>query len=117
MRGDPDDGLLQEMDELEVSAMVWDLYANNSVTKETLFGAFESPRLQGPQFGRDYNRHVWTVDEDCEPTDVQETDLNVPMFADFLDALRCFGVSRSAIDAVTDPDDHYPYPSDDPICD
>src|SRR5262249_53176705 len=45
-----------------------------------------------------------------------DTGESTTFFADFLDALRCGGVSASMIDAATNPSVRYPYPSGTPRC-
>lgn len=64
-------------------------------------------------FGRGYTTHVWDINSFCEPINVWDTGVSAPMYADFLDALRCSGISASAMDAAVSP---YPYPMNAPIC-
>jgi len=44
------------------------------------------------------------------------TGIAAPMFADYLDALRCTGLAASSVDQATEPQQHYPYSSASPIC-
>ena len=45
------------------------------------------------------------------------SDEPLPYHADFFDALRCAGaISASALDAVTEPAQHYPYLSESALC-
>ncbi len=110
-------GLLQDMDENEVAAMIWELIQHPSVGDTLVMAALESPRMNTSPFGRGYTRHIWDIPSGCFPkTDIFDTQSSAPMFADFLDALRCDGVSALAIDSVTRPSLYYPYPSATPIC-
>jgi len=119
------DGLLQLIDENEVAAMLWALADTTmpALTQEAnqiFFDALESPVVKkelGQPYGRGYKRHIWEAQPgSCELKNVYETSLPVPMFADYLDALRCEGMSAAQIDAVTQPATRYPYPSASPIC-
>ncbi len=74
------------------------------------------PRTTTAPFGRGYTRRQWDLDANHEPINLVDTGDSAPCFADFLDALDCAGVSRSVIDAATEPATHYPYPSNSPIC-
>jgi hypothetical protein len=47
---------------------------------------------------------------------VEDLEISAPTFADYLDALRCQGAVAEAIDEVTEPDRHYPYPSAEVAC-
>ena len=38
------------------------------------------------------------------------------MFADYLDGLVCGGIPPAAVDGVTNPQQSYPYPSQEPLC-
>jgi hypothetical protein len=119
-RASPEDGLLQLMDEFEVSAMLWDLHANHDVSTGTLLDALASSRMTTSPFQRGYTRHRWDVVADpqggCVQTNVIEESTSQPMFADYLDALACDGLSESTLDAVTEPQSFYPYPSQAPLC-
>ena len=114
----PSKGLLQDMDENEVASMIWRISSQPSVNSgEPMLDALASARLLTAPFARGYSRHTWDVaDEFCDRTNVQDTGQSVPMVADFLDALRCGGVSSAAIDAVVKPMTGYPYPSATPLC-
>jgi hypothetical protein len=103
------------MDENEVSAMLWNLSSQQGLTNSPLDDALASGRMNYPPFGRGYNRHVWDMDG-CDRINVTELNESAPMLADFFDALVCDGISAWMIDEATEPDIHYPYPSDDPIC-
>lgn len=109
------EGLLQKIDENEVAAMLWEL-SQFFVPDSTLFAALESPQMNTPPWGRSYTGHTWAVANGCNHADVVDLGVSKPMFADFLDALRCSGVSAASIDAVTEPAKHYPYPSGAPLC-
>lgn len=122
----PADGLLQLIDENEVAAMLWELSDTTSSpafgqpANQIFFDALASPVVKKDwyvPYGRGYKRHTWEVSGgSCGKKNVVETSLPVPMFADYLDALRCEGMTASEIDAVTKPGTRYPYPSASPIC-
>ena len=104
------------------------------------FPAFHSDRLiayyadafqRQEVAGRGYATHTWTVNAQCIPVDIQRREFEhqgrrlfipVPMFADYLDAMRCESPDddavTTAIREATNPDVNYPYPIDEePICD
>lgn len=115
-RASVEGGLLQRVDEFEVSAMLWELHDSHDVALSTLLDALASPRMKQAPFARGYARHTWKT-AGCTAVDVTTVEGETkPMFADYLDALRCAGLSAEIIDAVTDPDTHYPYPSAEPLC-
>ncbi len=109
-------GLLQLMDENEVSSMLWSIATNASVGGQTLFTALSGAHMNTSPWGRGYTRHTWQLDNTGTPINVVDTGRPAPCLADFLDALDCAGVSRSVIDAATVPATQYPYPSASPIC-
>ncbi|HOX46198.1 MAG TPA: hypothetical protein PK668_21520 [Myxococcota bacterium] len=115
-RPSPYHGLMQLMDENEVAAELWALSAAQGLTRAPLDAAMASERMTDAPFARGYRRHTWDVDAACQQTNVQETGTSAPFLADFLDALRCGGVSAVTVDAATQPDQHYPYPSGSPLC-
>lgn len=119
------DGVLQLMDENEVAAMLWELSETTSPafgqpSNQIFFDALASPVVKKDwwqPYGRGYKRHTWEAQYGtCNKTSVVETSLPVPMLADYLDALRCEGMTAAKIDAVTKPATRYPYPSTSPIC-
>lgn len=114
----PSKGLLQDMDENEVASMIWRIASQPTVNSaDPMLDALASTRLLSAPFARGYSRHTWGIsDEFCDRVDVKDTGQSVPMVADFLDALRCGGVSSAAIDAVVNPTTSYPYPSATPLC-
>ncbi len=123
-RPTPAGGLLQRMDENEVSAMLWRLSRTargpEPVLRTLAAERVALPRRESPNFERGYTQHRWEVDREAgtiiEST-VRETGRAAPMFADMLDALRCTGgFSAAEVDAVTEPSRAYPYPSAAPIC-
>jgi hypothetical protein len=109
-------GLLQLMDENEVSSMMWSIATNASVGGQTLFTALSGAHMNTSPWGRHYSRHTWQLDNAGTPINVVDTGQPAPCLADFIDALDCAGVSRSVIDAATIPATQYPYPSAAPIC-
>lgn len=112
----PSGGLLQTMDENEVSSMLWDML-RGGVPKATFFGALTSPRMNHAPWARGYTWHYWTeLDAAGRPLDPYDTGISRPTLPDFLDALVCGGVSPSIVDAATVPATRYPYPSSKPIC-
>lgn len=115
-RPDPSGGLMQKMDENEVAAMLWELGQADKATRATVLTTLASPRVRQSPFARGYTRRIWEVDAGYNQVNVFNTGMPAPMFADYLDALVCSGVSAAVIDAVTDPTTNYPYPSDAPLC-
>jgi hypothetical protein len=109
-------GLLQDIYENEVSWMMWQLSVGQGLGNEPLDAALASYRMTVGPFERDYTRHTWDVDMRCQRVDIEDTGESTTHFADFLDALRCDGVSRAAVDAVTEPATRYPYPGASPWC-
>jgi len=115
-RAIPSLGLLQNMDENEVSSIMWGLSSVHGLQHDPIDRALSSRRLTVAPFGRGYYTHTWDVDSQCQQMNVVETLDSAPMFADFLDALVCNGVDVNVVDAVTEPTQHYPYPSNSPTC-
>lgn len=111
-----ENGLLQRIDEFEVSAMIWGLHDIGGVSMETLLDALASPLMTSAPFGRGYTRHTWSVGQGCVQQNIVDLGTSQPMFADYLDALVCGGVSEGVIDAATVPQTFYPYPSGAPLC-
>jgi len=109
-------GLMQLVDENEVSAMMWALSKTQGLGRAPLDAALASARMVNSPFARGYYRHTWEVDAFCNQVNVQETNQPAPFFADFLDALRCGGVPAATVDAATQPNQYYPYPSNAPLC-
>jgi hypothetical protein len=104
--------LFQAIDENEVAAMSWRL--SGLISRDALWDALASPRMTTGPFERGYTRRVWTDARD--PSMYIPTDINVPMFADLLDAMICAGADPATVDAVTEPAVFYPYPSGMPLC-
>lgn len=115
-------GLLQQMDENEVAAELWDLAQHPADAGTTLTAnkgfmtAIAAPRMNTSPFARGYTRHTWSTSPDCSKSNVVDTGKSSPMYADYLDTLRCAGTTAAAVDAVTKPQTMYPYPSGSPIC-
>jgi hypothetical protein len=106
-------GLLQQIDENEVAALVHGVY--QSTGKAPILDAIASPRMTVPPFERRYTMRVWNDPE--HPEVYARSDEPLPYHADFFDALRCAGaISASALDAVTEPAQHYPYLSESALC-
>jgi hypothetical protein len=114
----PAGGLLQLMDENEVSSMLWSISSNVSVGDQSLFTALAGAHMNTSPWARGYTWHYWTQLDPVTylPTNVINTGVPSPALPDFLDALACAGVSGSVIDAATIPATQYPYPSAAPIC-
>ncbi|QSQ25664.1 hypothetical protein JY651_12340 [Pyxidicoccus parkwayensis] len=113
----PNLGLIQLMDENEVSAILWRLSLGRAWGTAAVDRGLASPQLNTPPFTRGYTRHVWEVNRDTgQLLNVQDTGLPRPMLADFLDAVRCEGYPAQAVDAATEPTTAYPYPSNAPVC-
>jgi hypothetical protein len=107
-------GLVQLIDENEVAAL---LRATELTLDDAapLLRALASERMLTPPFERGYKRREWTDAEN--PGAYTATNESIPHLADFFDALRCDGsISAEALDAVTVPSVHYPYPSASPLC-
>jgi hypothetical protein len=110
-------GLLQDIYENEVSAILWNMSAVQGLGRAPLDAALTSPRMTVPPFERGYTRQVWNVDPStCQRTNVLDTGVSTTFLADFLDQLRCSGVSASVIDTATSPSTRFPYPSGAPLC-
>ena len=116
VRPDAGDGLLQDIDENEISAMMWSLSSTQGLGHAPLDTALASKRMTAPTFARGYTRHTWDVDNTCHRVNIADSGESTTCFADFLDALRCGGVSAAKIDVATEPGTHYPYPSGAPLC-
>jgi hypothetical protein len=112
---DPD-GVLQRIDEREVSSMMWLLQTEQFLGQAWMDWGMVAPRTTVGPFERGYTRHTWDVGEGCALTNVVDTGTTCPCFADFLDAIRCAGVPAARVDAVTQPGTFFPYPSGAPRC-
>jgi hypothetical protein len=108
-------GLLQQIDENEVAAMIWALSEDPQVGAENALAGLVTPSVTEPDFKRGYTRHVWDMDE-CRRIGYYDTGESSPMFADYLDGLVCGGIPAAAIDRVTSPKQYFPYPSSKPLC-
>ncbi len=108
------DGLLQRMDENEAAAMLWTLSGAGAAGKPILDG-LASRQMNTSPWGRGYTRHTWTATPQGI-TNVRDTGEPAPCIADEFDAMMCAGFPAAAMDAATDPQTHYPYPSSSPIC-
>jgi hypothetical protein len=104
------------MDENEVAAMIWGLASFPGTDQNALFSALSSPGMTQAPFGRGYTRHSWTLGDGCVQQEVEDLGVSAPTFADYLDALRCEGVSPDALDAVVEPELYYPYLSGEVSC-
>lgn len=116
-RPTPEDGVMGRLYENEVSSMLWRLSTNPEVTSNEIYAALGSSRGKEPLRG--YTRHNWEIDEYGEPINVEDTGEPAVMFADVLDALVCESAVDGIadhIDAATEPDTYYAYPSASPIC-
>ena len=118
----PGGGLLQMMDENEISAILWAMAdtsnPNDYLTPNSAYlGALSSMRLNSSPFARGYTRHTWNpVGSTCQDTNIVDTGQSAPMLADFLDALVCNGFATARVDAAVQPTTRYPYPSASPLC-
>lgn len=116
-RPSPSLGLLQRIDENEVSAILWRLSLVRAWGTASIDRALASRQLNTPPFARGYTQHLWEVNRDTgQLYNVQDTRISRPMLADFLDAMRCEGYPAQAVDAATEPATAYPYPSNAPLC-
>jgi len=131
------DPLLQLIDENVVAAMTYSMAINSQPA-----GTAAPPRLEseGPflmqalasdrmnvkrlnpsaTFQRRYVRHTWRLDANHQITDITPIwTTSSPMFADYLDALRCLGLAtgRDVDPLVAESILTYPYPiGSSPIC-
>jgi hypothetical protein len=115
VRPKPGAGLLQDIDENEVAAMLWGLSKDPSIGSDATLAGLQTPSVTVPSFKRGYTRHVWDM-QDCTRFGYHSTGESSPMFADYLDGLVCGGVPAASIDATTNPQQAYPYPSGAPLC-
>jgi hypothetical protein len=110
-------GLLQDTYENEVSTMMWLLSKNQGLGRMPFDRALADVRMTRTPFERGYTRQTWTTNaQTCVRENIQDTGQSTTFFADFLDALRCNGVTRATIDAVTEPATRFPYPAGSPLC-
>lgn len=111
-------GLMQLMDENEVSSMLWGLSRDATGGSITPFlTALSSPRMNTSPFLRGYFRRIWPNSDPVDPANYVVTDESRPMVSDMFDALLCGrAVAASALDRVTEPTVRYPFPSDRPLC-
>ena len=123
VRPQASDGLLQQIDENEVAAMMWGLSDTEAPmmtrgNNEDMLRALQSRRMNKKPFARGYTTHTWKLNSgSCQKIDVKtNSSWSAPMFADYLDALRCSSVAANQIDPVTQPATYYPYPSNSPLC-
>lgn len=108
-------GLLQDIDENEVAAMLWSLASDANVGPDNTLLGLRTANVTGTDFARGYTRHVWDMNN-CRRLSYFDTGESAPMFADYLDGLVCGGVPATAIDDTTNPGASYPYPSKQPLC-
>ena len=118
-RPTPAGGLLQLMDENEVSAMMWSVLGTGASADASIMTALASSRMTSfstSSPGRGYTRHTWDVGGDGTFSNIVDTLVPAPCVADMFDALRCGGMSAANVDTATQPLTDYPYPSSSPIC-
>lgn len=108
-------GLMQLMDENEVSAMLWSLSRDaTGGAIEPFLTALGSSRMTVSPFARGYTRRIWSG---IASSNYMRTTQSAPMVADMFDALVCGrAVTAAALDRVTEPTTRYPFPSDRPLC-
>jgi hypothetical protein len=118
-------GLLQMLDENEVTATLWSMSDQTGPALErpanaAFFAALRSHvvnRTPGSTYSRGYTRHTWNLTgSGCGKINVVDTGVSRMHFADYLDALVCNGFDATRVDSATVPTTHYPYPSQAPIC-
>jgi hypothetical protein len=115
VRPKPGAGLLQDIDENEVAAMLWGLALDPGVGRDNTLAGLQTENVTLPSFKRGYTRHLWDM-QDCTRVGYYNTGETSPMFADYLDGLVCGGMPPASIDAATNPNQAYPYPSGKPLC-
>jgi hypothetical protein len=108
------------MDENEVASLLWRL-SRGTRGASPIYQAMSAPRARLPTvtgaWERGYNRIFWRTDaRGIDESTVFRTSQPAPMFADFLDALRCNGFPATDLDGVLVPSTYYPYPSANPLC-
>lgn len=113
-------GLYQRMDENEVASLLWRL-SRGTRGAGPIYQAMSAPRARLPTstgaWERGYNRISWRTNaRGIDESTVFRTSDPAPMFADFLDALRCNGFPATDLDGVLVPSTYYPYPSANPLC-
>jgi hypothetical protein len=107
-------GLEQLIDENEVAALLWHTYRELGA-EAPLLDALASPRMTEAPFARGYTRRTWSDPE--HPENYSDTGVSQPYLADYFDALRCAdALSAAELDAITEPDAHFPYPAGSPLC-
>jgi len=109
------DGLMQQIDENEVAAMLWSLSQDAEIGPDATLAGLRAASVTHASFKRGYTRHVWEQ-RNCKRTSYADTGESSPMFADYLDGLRCAGAPAAAIDRATIPQQYFPYPSEAPLC-
>jgi hypothetical protein len=109
-------GLGQDVYENEVTSMLWNLSATQGVGRAPVDAALASARMTEAPFERGYTRHTWDTDGSCARFNISDTGESTTQFADLLDALECGGVTRTQIDAATQPQTRFPFPSASPRC-
>jgi hypothetical protein len=106
-------GLFQLMDENEVAALLWGVH--EQVSSHALLQVLGSARLREPPFERGYTERRWS--DATRPEDYLDTRLSHVTLADYFDALRCSqAIGAAALNQVTEPSLHFPYPSESPRC-
>jgi hypothetical protein len=114
-RPKPANGLLQRIDENEVSSMLWKMSNSSSSAYGQVLKALAAPKMNRSPWARGYTRHTWDL-SGSSLVNVNDTKEPKPMLADFLDTLMCTGFSKSVVDSATNPATAYPYPSSSPLC-
>jgi hypothetical protein len=114
-RPKPANGLLQRIDENEVSSMMWSLSNSSQTAFSKMMTGLGSPKMNKSPWARGYTRHTWDMNG-ASFTNVNDTRVSAPMLADYLDTLMCSGFTKTVIDAATNPTTAYPFPSNAPIC-
>jgi len=132
----PDGGLHQDIYELEITAMLWDIatalrtgdgdHANWAEDHGAFVAGLVSDRMKRYQEGRGYTVNRWEhvncypdtapCDRElnfCVPVDVQETEYSRAVYPDYLDALRCRAQTladeeRQLAEAVANPPQERP---------
>ncbi len=107
-------GLDQLIDENEVAAL---LRATQLAigSKQPMLTALATERMREGPFERGYTLRTWS--DPSDPSIYMTSGESIPYLADFFDALRCDdAISAEALDLVTVPATHYPYPSQTPLC-
>jgi len=116
VRTKADGGMLQQIDENDVAAMLYKIAVTAPSGVGQIHNALSSPHLNTSPWPSGYTRHTWKTDSQGNKTNVVDTGQPSLHLGDMLDALRCSGMPASFVDSATSPTTTYPYKSATPKC-